>query len=200
MRRLPRPDGSVRLRARELRRLRRMARSGQSSVDVDASGEINGKKFTTPVEFRAMLAERKDDFRRAFVRKMLSYALGRGIQRLRPADARRRSCGGQDRTATDSRASLLNIAKSYPFQHARGLKGETAPLMADASETIFHPVFVPPPPPSSIRTRRRAASGEDEAAGTAAGTGRGRTGARTGAHPRSSRRRQRTRAPAQTPR
>ncbi len=51
-----------------------------NNVAVDASGEIDGKKFTGPVEFRKMLSERKDDFRRAFIRKVLSYALGRGIR------------------------------------------------------------------------------------------------------------------------
>ncbi len=33
-------------------------RDQDNRVDVDASGEIDGKTFTTPVEFRAMLAGR----------------------------------------------------------------------------------------------------------------------------------------------
>ena len=37
-------------------------RKQDNRVDVDPSGEINGKAFKTPVEFRAIVANRKDDF------------------------------------------------------------------------------------------------------------------------------------------
>ena len=40
-------------------------RDQDNRIDVDASGEINGRKFTTPAEFRAVLASRQDDFRAA---------------------------------------------------------------------------------------------------------------------------------------
>jgi mono/diheme cytochrome c family protein len=90
-----------------------------NGADIDATGEIDGKKFAGPVEFRKMLSDRKDDFRRAFIRKVLSYALGRGIQ-------------GFDRPAVEAIAAavkadgdkfssvILNVVKSYPFQYARG--------------------------------------------------------------------------------
>ena len=55
-------------------------RAKDNKVDVDASGEINGQKFSTPREFRTILAARKTEFRRAFVEKLLGYALGRGIE------------------------------------------------------------------------------------------------------------------------
>ena len=99
-------------------------RDQDNRVDVDASGEIDGKVFTTPVEFRAMLAGRKDDFRRGFVKKMLSYALGRGMRGYdRPSlDAIQRSVEKDGDTLA---SVVVNIAKSYPFQHARGLHGET---------------------------------------------------------------------------
>jgi hypothetical protein len=74
-----------------------------------------------------MLSERKDDFRRAFIRKVLSYALGRGIQ-------------GFDRPAVEAIAAavkadgdrfssvILNVVKSYPFQNARGsMAGDKRP-------------------------------------------------------------------------
>jgi len=121
-------------------------RDQDNHVNVDASGEINGKTFTTPVEFRAILAERKDDFRNAFVRKMLGYALGRGIQGYdKPALT---AISAAVQADGDSLLNVVvNIVKSYPFQHARGLKGDTASLVSDASATLYHPVFVPPPPP-----------------------------------------------------
>ncbi|MBC8035762.1 MAG: DUF1592 domain-containing protein [Rhizobiales bacterium] len=94
-------------------------RTQENNIPIDASGEINGHKFTTPAEFRQVLATRKDDFRRAVVRKVLSYALGRGIQ-------------GYDRQAIEQIAAsvkqdgdtfnsvILNVVKSFPFQNARG--------------------------------------------------------------------------------
>jgi hypothetical protein len=152
-------------------------RDQDNHQDVDASGEINGKKFTTPLEFRAVLADRKDDFRRAFVRKMLSYALGRGIQ-------------GYDKPALDAVAAAVQtdgdtflsvvtgIAKSYPFQHARGLKAQPATLVSDASATLYHPVFVPPPPPvvdpnAPARGGRGRGQGQNQQ-GRGQGAGRGR--------------------------
>jgi len=86
---------------------------------VDASGVIDGKKFAGAVEFRQILADRKDDFRRAFVRKMLSYALGRGIQGFdRPSVE---AIVEQVEADGDTFASvILNVARSYPFQNARG--------------------------------------------------------------------------------
>jgi cytochrome c5 len=94
-------------------------RTQENNIAIDASGEINGHKFTTPAEFRQVLATRKDDFRRAVVRKVLSYALGRGIQ-------------GYDKQAIDDitanvkkdgdtfNSVILNVVKSFPFQNARG--------------------------------------------------------------------------------
>ena len=76
-------------------------RDQDNRVDVDASGEIDGKTFTTPVEFRAMLAERKDDFRRGFIKKMMSYALGRGMR-------------GYDRPALDA----IGAAGPEGWRHA----------------------------------------------------------------------------------
>jgi hypothetical protein len=88
-------------------------------VDVDASGDINGKKFAGPVEFRAILAGRTDDFRRAFVRKMLGYALGRGIQGFdRPAVEA--ICNAVKAQGDTFSSVIRNVVTSYPFQNARG--------------------------------------------------------------------------------
>ena len=94
----------------------RLADNGDA---VDASGVIDGKAFAGPVAFRLMLAERKDDFRRAFIRKMLSYALGRGIQGFdRPAVE---DIVAKVKADGDTFVSvILNVARSYPFQNARG--------------------------------------------------------------------------------
>src|SRR5688572_22470114 len=94
-------------------------RDQDNRVDVDASGEIDGRTFRTAVEFRAMMAERKDEFRRGFVKKMLSYALGRGMRGYdKPA---LEAIGAAVQREGDTLLSVVvNVAKSYPFNHARG--------------------------------------------------------------------------------
>ena len=94
-------------------------RKQDNNVDVDASGEVDDQKFTTPKEFRAILFARQDQFRRAFVEKLLQYALGRGIEDF-------------DKCAIDEISAaveadgdcfsgvILNLVKSVPFQYARG--------------------------------------------------------------------------------
>ena len=48
---------------------------------VDASGALpSGEKFNGPVELRAVLLKRKEEFTRQFTAKLLGYALGRGLQ------------------------------------------------------------------------------------------------------------------------
>src|SRR5688572_6027327 len=100
-------------------------REQDNKIAVDATGEINGRKFGGPVEFRALLTARHDDFRRAVVRKLLSYALGRGV---RPYDRPIVEAITAAIKADGDRFSslVLNLVKSYPFQHARGMKGDVA--------------------------------------------------------------------------
>jgi mono/diheme cytochrome c family protein len=100
-------------------------RSQENGIAIDTSGEINGHKFTNPAEFKQVLETRKDDFRRAVIRKVLSYALGRGIQ-------------GTDKAAIDQivasvkqdgdtfNSVIINVVKSFPFQNARGSVAATA--------------------------------------------------------------------------
>ena len=81
--------------------------------------------FKTPVEFRALLKERQDDFRRALVRKLLSYALGRGFRASDRAD-HRSDLRGRESGWRSVFERVVNVVKSYPFQHARGMKGQGA--------------------------------------------------------------------------
>jgi hypothetical protein len=48
---------------------------------IDASGELpGGREFDGPVELVSILAEdKKEEFTRCMVQKMLTYALGRGL-------------------------------------------------------------------------------------------------------------------------
>jgi hypothetical protein len=94
-------------------------RDKDGGFPIDASGEVNGIKYTTPAEFRKVLESRKDDFRHAVVRKVLSYALGRGIQGTdRPAIEQ---VVNQVKADGDTFNSVIvNVVKSFPFQNARG--------------------------------------------------------------------------------
>jgi hypothetical protein len=94
-------------------------RTRDNQADVDASGEIDGKKFTTPREFRTILAARKTQFRRAFVEKLLSYALGRGLEDYDMC-AVGEICAAVEKEGDRFSSVLLNLVKSFPFQHARG--------------------------------------------------------------------------------
>ena len=106
-------------------------RDKDNGFPIDASGEVNGIKYTTPAEFRQVLESRKDDFRHAVVRKVLSYALGRGIQ-------------GSDRPAIEQivaqvkqqgdtfNSVIINVVKSFPFQNARGGVAVTASAKPEA--------------------------------------------------------------------
>ncbi len=110
-------------------------RTQENGIPLDVSGEINGHKFSNPAEFHKVLETRRNDFRHAVVRKVLSYALSRGIQ-------------GSDRPATEQivaqiaaeddtfNSVILNVVKSFPFQNARG----GALKAADASKSGLHPV------------------------------------------------------------
>ena len=113
-------------------------RSQENGIVIDTSGEINGHKFTNPAEFRQVLETRKDDFRRAVIRKVLSYALGRGIQ-------------GTDKAAIDQivasvkqdgdtfNSVIINVVKSFPFQNARGSIA-TAAANRPAAKAALQPV------------------------------------------------------------
>jgi len=94
-------------------------RSQENGIPLDVSGEINGHKFTNPAEFRKVLETRKDDFRHAVARKVLSYALGRGIQGTdRPAIGQIVAKVSAEGDTFNS--VILNVVKSFPFQNARG--------------------------------------------------------------------------------
>lgn len=57
---------------------------GRDVPAIDASGKLpNGKAFESFTEFKALLLEQQDRFRRALSERMLTYALGRPVE---PAD------------------------------------------------------------------------------------------------------------------
>ena len=109
-------------------------RSQENGITLDVSGEINGHKFSNPAEFHKVLETRRNDFRHAVVRKVLSYALGRGIRGSdRPAIEQIVAQVGAEGDTFNS--VILNVVKSFPFQNARGGAVNPAP-----SKSGLHPV------------------------------------------------------------
>jgi hypothetical protein len=86
------------------------------TADIDPSGAFpDGAKFAGPAEFHAALLSHQDQFVRTFVEKLLTYALGRGLDYYDMPAVRRIL---HDTTPADYRWSsiILGVVKSVPFQ------------------------------------------------------------------------------------
>jgi len=95
-------------------------RTHEGKFAVDASGTLpDGKSFSGAAELKQILRGQKDEFTRCLSEKMLTYALGRGLERYdRPALSQIARVTSEN----DYRFSsmILAIAKSMPFQMRRG--------------------------------------------------------------------------------
>jgi hypothetical protein len=95
-------------------------RSKDGEFEIDPSGEFaDGTKFAGPEDMKAILQSRRDEFTRCLTEKMLTYALGRGLEYYdRPSVERI----AKSLAASDYRFSVLvtEIAKSDPFRQRRG--------------------------------------------------------------------------------
>ena len=94
-------------------------RTHDAGLPVDASGVLaDGTRFDGPAELRAALAARREQFVETFTEKLLTYALGRGLEAYdRPvvrAIAREAAADGYRWSAI-----VLGIARSTPFQMRR---------------------------------------------------------------------------------
>ena len=78
-------------------------RSKDGKFDLDVSGTFpTGKSFSTPAEMRTLLKEDTPQFARCITEKMLTYSLGRGLERY-------------DKRAVDEIVAKMAKA-NYPFQ------------------------------------------------------------------------------------
>jgi hypothetical protein len=95
-------------------------RTAEGTIPIDATGTFpGGKTFSTPAELKAMLRTRMPQFTRGLAERMLTYALGRGVEpydRLVVKDLVARTA------ADDYRIQSLvqSIVASVPFQERRG--------------------------------------------------------------------------------
>src|SRR5262245_32914731 len=95
-------------------------RTMDGKFPIDVSGAFpNGKSFATPAEMRALLKGELPDFARCLTGKMLTYALGRGLERYD-----RRTVNEVTRKLEASsyqfQTLIYEVTKSLPFQSRRG--------------------------------------------------------------------------------
>ena len=95
-------------------------RTVDGKFQVDASGSLpGGRSFNGPAELKALLVKQdRDAFVRGLTEKLLTYALGRGLERF---DKPVVSTIAAHLPANDYRFSqlVLEIVKCLPFQHKR---------------------------------------------------------------------------------
>ena len=95
-------------------------RTKDGTFDVDPSGEFaDGTKFSGPGDLKAILLQKKELFARCLVEKMLTYALGRGLEYYdRPTTEQivAKLAAGEYKFAV----LVTEIVKSEPFRLRRG--------------------------------------------------------------------------------
>ena len=87
---------------------------------VDSSGTLpNGKSFSTPGELRTLLKDELLEFSRCLTEKMMTYALGRGLERYdrRTVNEITRNVAASGYRFQDL---VYEIVRSLPFQMRRG--------------------------------------------------------------------------------
>jgi hypothetical protein len=95
-------------------------RTKDGDFPIDPSGILpDGRSFKGPAELKVVLKEQKDLFARCLAEKMLTYALGRGLE---PYDRRavEKVVAGLGRDDYRFSTLVLEIARSDPFRLRRG--------------------------------------------------------------------------------
>jgi len=92
---------------------------------IDASGALpDGRSFKGPGELASLLQADREEFALAFTSKLLTYALGRGLERYDRATVRSIAAHAAEDEHRFSRV-VLEIVKSLPFQSRRAERPRT---------------------------------------------------------------------------
>jgi hypothetical protein len=95
-------------------------RTQDGKFPVDSAGTLpSGKSFTTPAQMRDILQDQLPEFARCLTEKMLTYSLGRGLERYDNKTVREitRKLEG---SGYEFRALVHEIVQSLPFLMRRG--------------------------------------------------------------------------------
>ena len=112
-------------------------RDKEGKFPIDASGQLpDGRRFTGPDELRNILSADREAFARAITAKLLTYGLGRGLERY---DARTVKLIASRLPKYDYRFSglVLEIVNSLPFQSRRSstdVPTTTKPTAANSAQ------------------------------------------------------------------
>lgn len=99
-------------------------RTKDSGFDVDASGTLpDGQTFNGPVELLTILKASQGEFSRCLTEKMLTYALGRGLEYYDKC-AVDSICAALAKDDFKFTTMFLEIAKSDPFRNRRNSPGD----------------------------------------------------------------------------
>ena len=95
-------------------------RTADGKFNIDSTGTLpNGKSFANPAELRTLLKSDMSEFSRCLTEKMLTYSLGRGLERYD-----RKAVDEITRRLTESdyrfQTLIYEIVHSLPFQQRRG--------------------------------------------------------------------------------
>lgn len=92
---------------------------GEDGTSIDASGVlVDGTKVDGPQALRQALASQPDNFIIALTQKMLTYALGRGLEYY-DEPAVRQITRDAARSHSSLSAIIMGIVRSAPFQMRR---------------------------------------------------------------------------------
>jgi hypothetical protein len=95
-------------------------RTMDGKFPIDATGRLpDGQEFNGPDELRAILVGQRETFARALTSKLLTYALGRGLERYDTPTVKQIAGRLPARNYKFS-ALVLEIVNSLPFQQQRG--------------------------------------------------------------------------------
>ena len=96
-------------------------RKKEHGKDIDASGELlTGESFTNIAELKEILAgKRKQDFYRCLSEKLLTFAIGRGVE-YHDATTIDQLVARLEKTNGSLRELIIGIIESAPFQKRRG--------------------------------------------------------------------------------
>ena len=94
-------------------------RKQENGMTIDASGQLpGGVKFSGPAELKKILLDQRDEFVECLAEKMMTYALGRGLEPYDQAAVRqvRRETAAHDYNFS---AMVVAIVNSTPFEMRR---------------------------------------------------------------------------------
>jgi mono/diheme cytochrome c family protein len=124
-------------------------RTMEGKFPIDASGQLpDGRRFTGPDELRTILSADRDKFARAITLKLLTYGLGRGLERY---DARTVKLIASRLPKYDYKFSglVLEIVNSLPFQSRRSASSGDHTMTKPTAASSGTATPTPTPSPSA---------------------------------------------------